>query len=133
VQAGTARAKQGIGQEQQPRWTMEDRQKNPAEHKSPQEHGNVTITFQLTHDPTKNAKTSLQGMARAPLGERYEQVGAARVEQEMGQKQQPHPGKKFSTEHIAAETQKCKLQDPNTRAGKQPTRRPLCSKQHGRE
>jgi len=99
VQAGTARAKQGIGQEQQPRWTMEDRQKNPPL----QEHGNATITVQLTHDPKKNAKIRLQCMARAapvpPLGEGYEQAGAATVEQEMGQEQQPRPTKKISAEH----------------------------------
>jgi len=56
-----------------------------------EEHGNTTITLQLTHDPKKNAKIRLQCMARAarhpPLGEGYEQAGAATVEQEMGQEQ----------------------------------------------
>jgi len=82
---------------------MKDQQKNPAERKSPQEHGNATITLQLTHDPKKNAKIRLQCMARAarrpPLGEGYEQAGAATVEQEMGQEQQPRQTKKISAEH----------------------------------
>ena len=34
-----------------------------------------------------------------PLGEGYEQAGAATVEQEMGQEQQPRPTKKISAEH----------------------------------
>ena len=42
-------------------------------------------------------------MARAvphpPLGEGYEQAGAATVEQEMGQEVQPRPTKKISAEH----------------------------------
>jgi len=42
-QAGSARAEQGIGQKQQPRLTIKDRQKIPAERKSPQEHGSVNF------------------------------------------------------------------------------------------
>ena len=70
---------------------MKNQQKNPAEHKSLHEHGNETITLQITHDPKKNAKIRLQYMTRAarhpPLGEGYEQAGSARVQQEMGQEQ----------------------------------------------
>jgi len=39
----------------------------------------------------------------------------------------------FCRTRITAENRKCKLQDPNPQECKIPTRRPLCSKYHGRE
>jgi len=82
---------------------MKNLQKNPADRALQQEHGNTPTTLQLTHDPTKNAKTSSQGMARAardpPLGEGHKQPDADTGEQGMG-KAQPRPGETFSAELV---------------------------------
>ena len=83
---------------------MENQQKNPADRALQQEHGNAPTTLHPTLDLTKNAKIRPQRLARAarnnPLGEEYEQAGAATVEQEMGQAQ-PHSGETFSAEHVS--------------------------------
>jgi len=64
-------AKRGMSQQQLGQ-NMENLQKNPADSARQQEHGNAPTTLQLTHDRTKNAKISSQGMTRAvrdpPLG-----------------------------------------------------------------
>jgi len=77
-------AKQGMGQKQLGQ-NMGNLQKNPADSTRHQEHGNAPTTLHLTHDPTKNAKISSQGMSRAvrdpPLGEGHEQPDADTEEQ----------------------------------------------------
>jgi len=82
---------------------MENLQKNPVDSARQQEHGNTPTTLQLTHDPTKNAKISSQGMTRAvrdpPLGEGHEQPDADTEEQGI-RTAQPRPGHNFSAEPV---------------------------------
>jgi len=79
-----------MGQEQ-PGVTTKNKQKNPADRESLQEHGNTPTTLHLPHDRMENAMIRLQRLARAArhhsLGEGYEQAGAAIVELEMGRTQ----------------------------------------------
>ena len=99
---GGEQAKQGIGQKQLG-LTMENQQKNPADSARQQENGNTPTTLQLTHDPTKNAKLSSQGMTWAvrdpPLGEGHEQPDTNTEEQGIW-KVQPRPAENFSTELV---------------------------------
>jgi len=103
LREGDGQAKQGLGQKQLG-LTMKNQQKNPVDRALQQDHGNTPTTLQPTHDLTKNAKIRPQRLARAarnhPLGQGYEQAGAATVEQEMGQTQS-HSGGTFSTEHVS--------------------------------
>jgi len=82
--------KHGLGQEQ-PGLTIKNKQKIPADRESLQEYGNALTTLQVPHDPIKNVMIRLQRLARAarhhPLGEGYEQAGAAIDEHEMGRTQ----------------------------------------------
>jgi len=100
---GYEQAEQGKGHKQLG-LTMENLQKNTADRAPQQEHGNTPTTLQPTHDPTKNAKLSSQGMDWAardpPLGEGHEQPEAGTVEQETGQTQS-RPGETFFTELVS--------------------------------
>jgi len=99
---GYEQPRRGMGRKQLG-LTRKNLQKNPDDRALQEEHGNAPTTLQLTHDPTKKAKISSQGMTRVapdpPLGEGHEQPDADTEEQGMG-KVQTRPGETFSAELV---------------------------------